>query len=108
MKQWDPTWPQAAHDGSDAAVAALVAHFMPLVRRGARGCICPGLDFEDAVQEGLIGLFSAVRSYRPAAGVPFAAFAAARFAFWSALNFSASASVRNAAYPCRLDISALR
>ena len=65
MKQWDPTWPQAARDGSDAAVAALVAHFMPLVRRGARGCICPGLDFEDAVQEGLIGLLRAVRSYRP-------------------------------------------
>ena len=77
MKQWDPTWPQAAHDGSDAAVAALVAHFMPLVRRGARGCICPGLDFEDAVQEGLIGLFNAVRTCRDAQADQFTAYAAA-------------------------------
>ena len=77
MKQWDPTWPQAARDGSDAAVAALVAHFMPLVRRGARGCICPGLDFEDAVQEGLIGLLRAVRSYRPDMEPGFEAYARA-------------------------------
>lgn len=77
MKQWDPTWPQAARNGSDAAVAALVAHFMPLVRRGARGCICPGLDFEDAVQEGLIGLLRAVRSYRPDMEPGFEAYARA-------------------------------
>ena len=77
MKQWDPTWPQAARSGDDAAVAALIAHFMPVVRRGARGCVCPGLDFEDAVQEGLIGLFRAVKSYEPAQTAGFEAYARA-------------------------------
>lgn len=77
MKQWDPSWPQAAYGGDETAMAALIAHFMPLVRRGARGCVCPGLDFEDAVQEGLIGLLRAVRSYEPGKEPGFEAYARA-------------------------------
>lgn len=75
MRQWNPLWPLAAREGDDTAMASLIAHFMPLVRRGARECTCPGLDFEDAVQEGLIGLLQAVRCCK--ADIDFRPYAAA-------------------------------
>lgn len=75
MKQWDPTWLQAARSGDDAAMAALIAHFMPTVRHGAHGCVSPGLDLEDAVQEGLIGLLRAVKSCSPEQEEAFEAYA---------------------------------
>ena len=66
-----------AKAGDEAALAALIARMMPLIRRGAAACRAPGLEFDDAVQEGLIGLFDAVRSYDPAQGTRFAAYAGA-------------------------------
>lgn len=65
-----------AQQGDEAALAALIAHMMPVIRKGAVNFRAPGLDFEDAVQEGLIGLFQALRGYRPAGETPFAAYAA--------------------------------
>ncbi len=60
----------------EAALAALIARMMPVIRKGAWASQAPGHDFDDAVQEGLIGLFAAVRSYDPERGVPFAGYAA--------------------------------
>ena len=67
---------QQAKAGDETAMAALIARMMPLIRKGAWSNRAPGLDFEDAVQEGLIGLFDALRRYDAAQGVPFAGFAA--------------------------------
>ena len=69
--------PARAQQGDENALAALIARMMPAIRKGAADCTAPGLDFDDAVQEGLIGLFRAVREYDPAVGPTFAAFAAA-------------------------------
>ena len=69
--------PARALQGDENALAALVARMMPAIRKGAAGCTAPGLDFDDAVLEGLIGLFRAVREYAPAVGPTFAAIAAA-------------------------------
>lgn len=69
--------PARAQRGDENALAALIARMMPAIRKGAADCTAPGLDFDDAVQEGLIGLFRAVREYDPAVGPTFAAFAAA-------------------------------
>lgn len=66
-----------AQQGDEAALAALIAHMMPGIRKGAAACTAPGLEFDDAVQEGLIGLFHAVKSYDAGRGVPFAAYAQA-------------------------------
>ena len=66
-----------AQNGDETAVAALIARMMPAIRKGAAAATAPGLDFEDAVQEGLIGLFEAMRRYDTAAGMAFASFAAA-------------------------------
>ena len=69
--------PARAQQGDENALAALIARMMPAIRKGSRRLYGPGLDFDDAVQEGLIGLFRAVREYDPAVGPTFAAFAAA-------------------------------
>ena len=69
--------PARAQQEDENALAALIARMMPAIRKGAADCTAPGLDFDDAVQEGLIGLFRAVREYDPAVGPTFAAFAAA-------------------------------
>ena len=65
-----------AQNGDETAVAALIARMMPAIRKGAAAATAPGLDFEDAVQEGLIGLFEAMHRYDTAAGMAFASFAA--------------------------------
>ena len=77
MQELEKDLPARAQQGDENALAALIARMMPAIRKGAAAHPAPGLDFEDAVQEGLIGLFHAVRGFDPAAGQSFAAYAAA-------------------------------
>ncbi len=67
---------QAAKGGNEQALAAVIAHTMPLIRRLARRAVRPGLDFDDAVQEGLIGLFAAIEHYRTEGETSFYSYAA--------------------------------
>lgn len=53
----------AARSGDEQAFAGLIAKQMPAIRSIAARFRCPGLDFEDAVQEGLIGLFRAIETF---------------------------------------------
>ena len=76
-QQMDDELLQQAQAGEESAIAALITAMMPAIRKGAAAAAAPGLDFDDAVQEGLIGLFHAVRSYRADKKVPFTAYAAA-------------------------------
>ena len=46
-----------ARQGDEAALAGIIARMMPVVNAAAARAVCPGLEFEDAVQEGLVGLF---------------------------------------------------
>jgi RNA polymerase sporulation-specific sigma factor len=73
-QQMDDELLQQAQAGEESAIAALIT---AMIRKGAAAAATPGLDFDDAVQEGLIGLFHAVRSYRADKKVPFTAYAAA-------------------------------
>lgn len=54
---------QAASSGDETALAAVIAQEMPVIRAAAARAQCRALDFDDAVQEGLIGLFSAINTY---------------------------------------------
>ena len=65
-----------ARCGDEAALAALIAGYMPVIRRFAKAAACPGLDFEDAVQEGYIGLFYAVNSFAENGQAAFSTYAA--------------------------------
>ena len=52
-----------AADGDDAALAELLERFKPQVRSKARTYFLAGGDRQDVIQEGMIGLYKAVRDY---------------------------------------------
>lgn len=66
---------EEARQGNDAAMAAIIARHMPFIRRCARHAVRPGLEFDDAVQEGIIGLFNAIQTYSTSGGASFATYA---------------------------------
>lgn len=67
---------EAARNGNEPALAAIIAKRMDLIRRIARKATYPGLDFDDAVQEGLIGLFRAIESYKVGSEASFSTYSA--------------------------------
>jgi RNA polymerase sporulation-specific sigma factor len=64
----------ATRSGHDAAMTVLVDRFRPMVRGMASDRFLPGADHDDLVQEGMIGLWHAIRDHDPARG-PFGPFA---------------------------------
>ncbi len=64
-----------ANNGSKEAERALVLRFTPLVQIKSRPYFLVGADKEDLVQEGLIGLVSAIRDFDPEKKVSFRAYA---------------------------------
>ena len=64
-----------AKNGDEAALAALIAKYMPMIRKYSVTLTMPGLDFDDAVQEGYIGLFHAVKTYDEFKGASFTTYA---------------------------------
>lgn len=61
--------------GSAAACDALIAKYKSLVRAKARAYFITGGDKDDIIQEGMIGLFKAIREFDPEKGIPFRVFA---------------------------------
>lgn len=52
-----------SRNGSTDALAQLITRFLPLIKSKAGRYSFVGLDHDDFVQEGLIGLFTAVKNY---------------------------------------------
>jgi RNA polymerase sporulation-specific sigma factor len=65
----------AARTGDADAVERLLNRYKPLVRARAHVFHLAGADREDLVQEGMIGLFKAIRDFQPGMGAPFSSFA---------------------------------
>ena len=66
----------ARSEGSQDAMHELISRYTRLVRACARPLFLAGGDHEDLVQEGMIGLLDAIRSFAPELGTPFDAYAA--------------------------------
>ncbi len=64
-----------ARDGSEVALEALLNKYKNFVRAKARSYFLVGADREDIIQEGMIGLYKAVRDYRADKLSSFRAFA---------------------------------
>jgi RNA polymerase sporulation-specific sigma factor len=64
-----------ASQGDQQAIETLLIRYKNLVRRKASAMYMAGADSEDVIQEGMIGLFKAIRDFKPGFQVPFAAFA---------------------------------
>ena len=54
---------QRAKNGDTDALAQLITRFLPLIKNRAARYSFVGLEQDDFVQEGLIGLFTAVKNY---------------------------------------------
>ena len=64
-----------ARDGDDAALAELLAKYRSFARVKARSYFLVGADREDIVQEGMIGLYKAIRDFDPSHETSFRGFA---------------------------------
>ena len=64
-----------AQQGDNQAVEEILQRFHPMVRMKARSYFMAGADNEDLIQEGMIGLYKAIRDYQPERQIPFRAFA---------------------------------
>lgn len=62
-------------DGDDSALVVLLARYRPFARLKARSYFLVGADREDILQEGMVGLFKAVRDFDPGREASFRAFA---------------------------------
>ena len=66
---------EMSHNGDSAAEEYLLDKYKNFVRSKARSYFLVGADHEDIVQEGMIGLYKAIRDYRPDKLRSFRAFA---------------------------------
>src|SRR5687768_11910779 len=64
-----------ARGGDDRCIEILLARYRNFARSKARSYFLAGSDKEDVVQEGMIGLFKAIRDFEEDTGTPFRAFA---------------------------------
>ena len=64
-----------AQGGDEAALDYVLQKFRPAVKRKANSYFIAGADKDDLIQEGMIGLFKAVRDYRPDRDAAFRSFA---------------------------------
>ena len=64
-----------ARNGSNVALDALIRRYTPFVRLKASAYFLVGGDNDDLIQEGLIGLYKAVRDFRPDKETSFRSFA---------------------------------
>lgn len=71
----DESLVQKAQNGDSAATELLLRRYMNTVRARARGFFLADGDTDDLVQEGMIGLYSAIVDYRKGSGKSFKNFA---------------------------------
>ncbi|KJF26052.1 RNA polymerase sporulation sigma factor SigH [Clostridium aceticum] len=71
----DETIVEAAKNGERQAVELLIKKYKNFVRSKARSYFLIGADREDIIQEGMIGLYKAIRDYKPDKLSSFKAFA---------------------------------
>ena len=64
-----------AQDGDNQAINLLIQKNMDIVYAKARYFFIKGLDREDVIQEGLVGLYKAIRDYREDRSASFRGFA---------------------------------
>ena len=71
----DETLVERARGGDERALAHLLDRYRRFARAKARAYFLVGGDREDVIQEGMIGLYKAIRDYQPDHGASFRSFA---------------------------------
>lgn len=68
-------WEKQDKSPGEASLARVMTRFMPYIHKRAMGVSADGLEYDDLVQEGLIGLFSAIEHFDAAQGASFSTYA---------------------------------
>lgn len=66
---------EAVRQGDEATKEELVFKYIPMVKHIVRNYYASFMDFDDLMQEGVIGLLSAISEYKPEYNVKFSSFA---------------------------------
>jgi RNA polymerase sporulation-specific sigma factor len=66
---------RAAREGDERALEVLLGRYRKFARSKSRSYFLAGADREDVVQEGMIGLYKAIRDFDSSKDTPFSAFA---------------------------------
>jgi RNA polymerase sporulation-specific sigma factor len=74
QKQGEEEIIKKAKDGNKLAIEYLINQNMDIVYAKAKYFFIKGLDKEDVIQEGMLGLFKAIRDYQPAREASFRGF----------------------------------
>lgn len=64
-----------AKAGDGRAMETILLKYKKMVKKKASNMFIAGGDYEDVIQEGMIGLYKAIRDYNPDKGVAFSSFA---------------------------------
>lgn len=76
QRQWtDEEIVEFIHQGDDSMTEYLMEKYKNLVKKKAKAMYLLGGDTQDLIQEGMIGLFKAIRDYQPGKGYYFYYFA---------------------------------
>jgi RNA polymerase sporulation-specific sigma factor len=75
MAEKDEILVPLAQMGDKKSFDELLRRYRAMVKVKSRIFVPPGLERDDIIQEGMIGLFKAIRDYSPESGAPFGAFA---------------------------------
>ena len=92
-----------AASGGREAEEALVVRYNRLVRMCARPCFLAGGDSEDLIQEGMLGLLSAIREYDPGKSAAFRTYA--EICIKNRLFSAVKAAARNKHTPLNCSVS---
>ena len=61
--------------GEESAIDFICQKYKPLVLKRAKAMFLAGGETDDLIQEGMLGLFNAIRDFEPERGIPFSSFA---------------------------------
>lgn len=86
-------------NGAEASLARLIKIFMPYIQKRAAGISIAGLDADDLVQEGYIGLFRAMQRYDDRRQASFSTYAI------TCINNSMTSAIRQTARKKHLPLS---
>lgn len=92
-----------AKNGNEEAMETLLIRYKPMVRNKAGKMFIMRADYEDVIQEGMIGLFKAIREFDPDKNVAFSSFAV--YCVTSGINDAVKAALRKKHNPLNTSLS---
>lgn len=102
-KRSDKELLRAAQSGDQFAMEELLIRYKPMVKNKAGKMFIMRADYEDVIQEGMIGLFKAIREFDPDRNAAFSSFAV--YCVTSSINDAVKSALRKKHKPLNTSLS---